>query len=134
MNKIDNLNRQQLNAYARLLAAEAAAKAGAPETALMILAKIVEVRARRAGSWQVTLPGAAPGAAAVVFADMSGKRPQFYVVPAGPLRTDVIRRHAEAYPDGHRVNNDDSPHAAVELEHIKKWGTDWRAHAGPATD
>ncbi len=130
MNKIDNLNRQQLNAFARLLAA----KAGAPETALMILAKIVEVRARRAGSWQVTLPGAARGAAAVVFADMSGKRPQFYVVPAGPLRAGVMQRHAEAYPTGHRVRNDDSPQAAVELEHIKEWGTDWRAYVSPAAE
>jgi hypothetical protein len=129
MNKTDNLNNQQLHSYARLLAAEAAIAAGVPETALMILAGTVEVHARRSGSWQVSLPGAAPGTAAVVFADMSGKQLQFYMVPAGPLRDGVMSRHAEAYPDGHRVNNDDSPHAAVELEHIEKWGTDWRAYA-----
>lgn len=134
MNKTDNLNNQQLHSYARLLAAEAALAAGVPETALMILANTVEVHARRSGSWQVSLPGAAPGTAAVVFADMSGRQPQFYVVPARALRAGVMRRHAEAYPTGHRVRNDDSLHAAVELEHIEKWGADWRAYVGADTD
>jgi hypothetical protein len=64
MNKTDNLNNQQLHSYARLLAAEAAIAAGVPETALMILVGTVEVHARRSGSWQVSLPGAAPGTAA----------------------------------------------------------------------
>jgi hypothetical protein len=128
MNKIDNLNNPQLNSYARLLAAEAALAAGAPESALMILAKTIEVHARRSGSWQVSLPGASERAAAVVFADMTGKRVSFHVVPAGWLRADVTRRHAEAYPTGHRVNNDDSPHSAVELDHIAQWGPDWRAY------
>ena len=132
MNKTDNLNNQQLHSYARLLAAEAAIAAGVPETALMILVGTVEVHARRSGSWQVSLPGAAPGTAAVVFADMSGKQLQFYMVPAGPLRDGVMSRHAEAYPDGHRVNNDDSPHAAVELEHIEKWAPTGGPMPGPS--
>jgi hypothetical protein len=130
MNRLDNLNRHQLNDYARLLAAQAALADGAPETALMSLAKIIEVHARRSGSWQVTLPGASDRAVAVVFADLTGKRKRasFHVVAARRLRDDVTRRHAEAYPTGHRVNNDASPHAAVELEHIAQWGPDWRAY------
>jgi hypothetical protein len=131
MNKIDNLNPHQVNAYARLLAAEAALAAAAPETALMILAKTVKVKGSRDGTWQGDKDGNDfDGCAAVVYADLTGDRPVFHVVPAAWMRADVKRLHALAYPTGHRVNNDDSPHHLVEPGHIAQWGPDWRAWIG----
>ncbi len=75
----------QLHDHGRLIAAEAACNDGAPGVALMILAGTVQVAARRTGDWQLSNVDrpVADRVVAVVFVDLTGDEPGFYVVPAG---------------------------------------------------
>jgi len=133
MIRLDNLTTGQVHEYARLLVAEAALADGAPEVALMILAGTIKVTGRRTtGSWQFDpWDRATEGVAAVVFADLSGDKASFHVVPSWWLRRDLTRRYAEAFPTGVRPVNPESRHLAVSLEHIEQWGQEWRNYVIP---
>lgn len=126
---LGNLTTQQVNEYARLRAAEAALADGAPEVALMILARTVKVKARRGdGVWVFSdYTRAASGVSAVVFADLSGDRPAFYVAPAAELDRDVTSRYKQVFPNQEdRPRNPASRNCTVSLADIEKWGPDWR--------
>jgi hypothetical protein len=127
---LTNLSNAQTHEFGRLLAAEQAQADGAPEVSLMILAGTVYVASRRqaAGAWQLGGWGRkhTTGTAAVVFADLSGDRPSFRVVPSWWLRLKIDADREVQYPDGIRPVNPDSQHVGIWPRDIAEWGGDWR--------
>ena len=105
----------------------------------MILSGTVYVTSRRqaAGAWQFDGWGLrqTTGTAAVVFADLSGREPEFHVVPSWWLRAFIDDRRAAEYPDGIRPVNPESEHVGIWLRDIAQWGDGWRAaYTNPAPD
>ena len=102
----------------------------------MILAGTVQVAARRTGDWQLSNVDrpVADRIVAVVFVDLTGDEPGFYVVPAGWLREYVKQHYAESHPAGKaRPVNPQSRHSTVQLERIKRWDREWRSYASVPT-
>jgi hypothetical protein len=134
---ISSLNTHQVHEFARFHAAAAAiangshqVKVSGPQTRLIVDRRIVQVIARRApGSpWHVSaVSPVVPDAVAVIFVDLTGDAPDFYIAPAKWVRDDVLRRFVAWLESkgGVRPRNPDSDHHAIELDHIRQWHQRW---------
>jgi hypothetical protein len=139
-----HLGNHQVHDYARFTAAAAALAHGhrdvhvaGPQTRLIIDDRIAQVSSRRApGSpWQFNANRpVVQDAAAVIFVDLTGDYPDFYIAPAQWVRDDV-KRHHEAWIEskgGVRPRNPASEHHALELDRIKQWHQRWDVLSDPA--
>lgn len=66
-------------------------------------------------------------AAAVIFVDVTGETPDFYIAP-GPWVRDDVKRHFAAWLEskgGTRPRNPGSDHAGVALDRIRQWHRRW---------
>jgi hypothetical protein len=88
-----------------------------------------QVQVATRGSWQIAnvdkfLQGDAPYA---VLVDLSGRGPEFYIVPGKKLREIVETRHS-AYlkrVGGVRPRNPSSKHAAIDPSRVRRWRDRW---------
>lgn len=133
---LDHLNPHQVHQVARFYAAAAAATQGhkvavvGPTTRLSVDDRIVQVLSRRQPNspWQTSVKApAVEDAEAVIFVDLTGEAPNFYIAPAAWVREDVTSHHQAwlANLGGIRPRNPDSDHTAVPLERIKQWHQRW---------
>lgn len=99
---LNNLNMHQVHQVARFHAAAAAATQGHrveivdPRTRLKIDGRIVQVLSRRqlAAPWQSNASRpTVEDAQAVIFVDLTGDMPDFYVAPASWVQEDVRNHH-----------------------------------------
>lgn len=69
---------------------------------------------------------------AVIFVDLTGNAPDFYIAPGQWVREDVKRHYAQWFESkgGRRPRNPDSDHAGVELDRIRQWHKRWDVLAG----
>ena len=92
----------------------------------------VLVKSKSSKSWQIGLADGDPDRirdnAVWVLVDRGNKEaPQFFVVPDRTLREGIRSHHAEFLEDhdGVRPETPDSPHHAIELEHVSMWKDRW---------
>jgi len=134
---LSNLNNHQVHDFARFHAAATAiangshrVKVSGPNTRLTVDDRTVQVNSRRqpGSPWQVSAAHpVVDDAVAVIFVDLSGDAPDFYIAPAEWVRTDV-KRHFAAWLEsrgGVRPRNPDSDHHAIELDRIRQWHQRW---------
>jgi DNA-binding transcriptional regulator YhcF (GntR family) len=134
---LSNLNNHQVHDFARFHAAAAAiangshrVKVSGPQTRLIVDDRTVQVSSRRqpGSPWQVSAAHpVVDDAVAVIFVDLSGDAPDFYIAPDEWVRTDV-KRHFAAWLEskgGVRPRNPDSDHHAIELDRIRQWHQRW---------
>jgi len=133
------LSYQQVHDYARFSAAAAALANGRQEvhivgrtTRLMIDDRIVQVNSRRQpeSPWQFSLSRpVVEDAVAVIFVDLTGDYPDFYIAPAQWVRDDVKHNHAQWLKSkgGVRPRTPSSDHHGVKLDRIKGWHQRWDA-------
>jgi DNA-binding transcriptional regulator YhcF (GntR family) len=145
MTDLRQLGNHQVHDYARFTAAAAALAHGyrdvhvaGPQTRLIVDDRIAQVSSRRApGSpWQFNaIRPVVEDAVAVIFVDLTGDYPDFYIAPAQWVRDDV-KRHHEAWLEskgGVRPRNPASEHHALELDRITQWHQRWDLLSGTAT-
>lgn len=63
----------------------------------------------------------------MIFVDLTGQAPDFYVAPAHWVEEDV-RTHHEAWlarVGGTRPRNPDSNHTAIPVERLRQWHQRW---------
>jgi hypothetical protein len=133
---LDHLNTHQVHQVARFHAAAAAAAQGhrveivGPRTRLSVDGRIVQVLSRRqpAAPWQSSADRpTVEDAQAVIFVDLTGDTPDFYVAPASWVQEDV-RTHHEAWlasVGGTRPRNPESDHTAIPEERLRRWHQRW---------
>jgi len=120
------------NKIAKFDAMNAAHKAGHPEVVLMILSDQLVVRSRRRGEWSIKdyqseVPA---GAVAVVYVDYTGRRPEYYIVPAGEARKifkELYDAHRKEH-GGERPRTPESGHVGLglgEIQHRRDAWTSW---------
>jgi hypothetical protein len=133
---LNHLNTHQVPQVARFYAAAAAAARGhrveivGPRTRLQVDDRVVQVLSRRqSGSpWQADVEQpTVEDAEAVVFVDLTGEAPDFYVAPAAWVREDVRTHHAAwlVRVGGTRPRNPGSDHTAIPVERIQQWRHRW---------
>jgi DNA-binding transcriptional regulator YhcF (GntR family) len=140
------LSYQQVHDYARFSAAAAALANGHQEvhivgrtTRLMIDDRIVQVNSRRqpGSPWQFNLNRpVVEDAVAVIFVDLTGDYPDFYIAPGQWVRDDVKRHHAEWLKSkgGVRPRTPSSDHHSIKLDRVKGWHQRWDAIPQSTTD
>jgi hypothetical protein len=133
---LDHLNTHQVHQVARFHAAAAVAARGhrveivGSRTRLSVDGHVVQVQSRRqsASPWQTNSDRpTVEDAQAVIFVDLAGETPDFYVAPASWVRDDV-RTHHEAWlasVGGVRPRNPDSSHTAIPEDRIRLWHQRW---------
>lgn len=133
---LQDLNTHQVHQVARFYAAAGAAAQGhkveivGPSTRLSVDGRIVQIIARRqpGSPWQTYASRPTiEDADAVIFVDLTGETPDFYVAPASWVREDV-RTHHEAWlasVGGARPRNPDSDHTAIRVERLQLWHQRW---------
>jgi hypothetical protein len=133
---LDHLNTLQVHQVARFYAAAAAASRShrvevvGSRSRLSVDDRIVQVLSRRqpASPWQTDVNSpTVEDAEAVIFVDLSGETPDFYVAPASWVQEDV-RSHHEAWlasVGGTRPRNPGSKHTAIPEARIKQWHQRW---------
>jgi DNA-binding transcriptional regulator YhcF (GntR family) len=139
------LSTHQVHDYARFTAAAAALAYGYREvnvvgrqTRLLIDDRVAQVSSRRqpGSPWQFNLTRpVVDDAVAVIFVDLTGDYPDFYIAPAQWVRDDV-KRHHDAWLEtkgGVRPRNPASDHTAIELDRISQWHQRWDVLGEPAT-
>ncbi len=64
---------------------------------------------------------------AVIFVDLTGEAPDFYIAPAEWVRADVTQHNAAWLESkgGIRPRHPDSDHAGVEIDRIRRWHQRW---------
>lgn len=133
---LDRLNTHQVHQVARFYAAAALASHGhkveiiGPRTRLSVDGQIVQVLSRRqpGSPWQASVDHpTTEDAHAVVFVDLTGDTPDFYVAPASWVADDVRSHHNAwlAQVGGTRPRNPSSDHTAIPLERIEQWRQRW---------
>lgn len=133
---LDHLNTHQVHQVARFYAAAMAASQGykvaidGPRTRLSVDGHTVQVLSRRLPNspWQTsTNHPTVEDAEAVIFVDLTGKSPDFYVAPASWVRDDVQVHHAAwlAGVGGTRPRNPESDHTAIPVQRIQQWHRRW---------
>lgn len=133
---LNHLNTHQVHQVARFYAAAMAAAQGhkveilGPRTRLAVDDLVAQVLSRRqpGSPWQANVnQPAVEGAEVVIFVDLTGEAPDFYVAPAPWVREDVRRHHAAwlAQVGGERPRNPASDHTAIPLERIQQWHHRW---------
>jgi DNA-binding transcriptional regulator YhcF (GntR family) len=127
----------QVHDFARFSAAAAALANGyhhadivGPYTRIIVDDRIAQVNSRRTpGSpWQLDLNRVVvEDAVAVIFVDLTGDHPEFYIAPAQWVRDEVKRRHKEWLDSkgGQRPRNPKSPHTGLDLDPIRHWHRRW---------
>jgi hypothetical protein len=97
---------------------------------------LVEVNGRQAevhvatkGAWQISNIDKFLGASTsrVVFVDLTGTVPEFFILEGDRARA-VVKRHHDSYMErvgGIRPRNPKSKHAAVRRDHIQRWRNRW---------
>lgn len=140
--EISRLNTHQVHDFARFHAAAAALTSGCRavevagrRTRLMVDGRTAQVNSRRqAGSpWQFNADHpVVDDAVAVIFVDLTGDAPDFYIAPAQWVRDDVKDHYAAwlASKGGARPRNPESDHTGVELERITQWHQRWDVLVG----
>lgn len=131
--ELGHLNTHQVHDFARFQAAAAALLNGCGtvqvtgrQTRLTVDGKTVQVSSRRlpGSPWQVNAHRpVVDDAVAVIFVDLTGDVPDFYIAPGPWVRADV-KQHFAAWLEskgGTRPRNPDSDHAGVELDRIRQW-------------
>jgi hypothetical protein len=75
-------------------------------------------------------------AAAVIFVDLTGDVPDFYIGPAQWVRSDVKSHFATWLESrgGVRPRNPESDHSTVELDRIRRWHQRWDVLEGRADE
>jgi hypothetical protein len=132
------LGTRQVHDYARYSAAAAALANGFRDvhvvgstTRLVIDDRIAQVNSRRApGSpWQFSLNRiVVVDAVAVIFVDLTGDHPEFYIAPAQWVRDTVNQQHNEwldSKDDRRRPRTPESDHTKLALDHIRDWHRRW---------
>lgn len=133
---LDHLNTHQVHQVARFYAAAMAATQGyrvrivGPRTRLSVDDHTVQILSRRQpeSPWQTNVDQpTVEDAEAVIFVDLTGDTPDFYVAPASWVREDVRAHHAAwlAHVGGTRPRNPGSDHTAIPLERIRQWHQRW---------
>ena len=135
--ELSNLNNRQVHDFARFQAAAAALVKGCarvevvgPQTRLLVDGRTVQVNSRRrpGSPWQFNAHRPViDDAVAVIFVDLTGEVPDFYLAPAQWVHNDVTQ-HYQAWLNskgGSRPRNPDSDHAAVEIDRIRQWHQRW---------
>ena len=89
------------------------------------------VKTRTSGSWQAVCTDGDPEKARSnvfwIFVDLEPEVPEFYIAPDAWVREDILRHH-QAYLErygGHRAQNDDSKHHAIQTARIERWRNRW---------
>lgn len=137
---LDHLNSHQVHQVARFYAAAAAATHGhkvgivGPTTRLSVDGRIVQVLSRRQQNspWQTSVKApAVEDAEAVIFVDLTGEAPDFYVAPAAWVRDDVTTHHQAwlVNAGGIRPRNPGSDHTTISLDRIEQWHRRWDVFA-----
>jgi hypothetical protein len=93
----------------------------------------VTSRSKKSGTWQTTITYGKPRTEKKnedefwLFIDIAYNPPKFYPVPLWWIQNNIHNAHQEYTNkyDGHRKNNDNSNHHAVQLRRIKKWENQW---------
>ena len=138
--KYQDLNNDQLHqAGIYLTAAEAVVRKHKVEVIaedrrfrLKLGDKLVQVFTRRSGDWQPNaLHPIADDTDGVVFLDLAGDAPQFYVTTGDWLRDDVEKHHGAylAAHGGTRRDNPASRHHKVTAQRVAAWRDRWDALA-----
>jgi hypothetical protein len=128
---------RQVHDFARFSAAAAALANGyhdvhvaGPSTRLIVDDRIAQVNSRRqpGSPWQFNLNRVVvEDAVAVIFVDLTGDHPEFYIAPAQWVR-DEAKRHFDEWLEskgGRRPRNPESTHCTLELDHIRHWHRRW---------
>lgn len=134
--ELDHLNNHQVHSVARFYAATAATINGhnlsvvGPRTRLNVDQRTVKVFSRRqpGSPWQTKVSQPVVGdAEAVVFVDLTGVAPDFYVAPAQWVRENVQYHHNRWLESVGQVRprNPDSDHTAIHLDRIVQWPQRW---------
>ena len=143
---LGGLNNHQVHDFARFHAAAAALANGCrhvevsgPQTRLTIDGRTVQVSSRRqpGSPWQVSAAHpVVDDAAAVIFVDLTGDVPDFYIAPAQWVRSDVKSHFATWLESrgGVRPRNPESDHSTVELDRIRQWHQRWDVLEGRADE
>ncbi|MET7400415.1 hypothetical protein ABZS66_43705 [Dactylosporangium sp. NPDC005572] len=145
MMQLGHLNTHQVHQVARFYAAAAAASQGhqvevvGARTRLLVDGRTVQVLSRRqAGSpWQANVNApTVDGAHAVIFVDLTGDAPDYFVAPASWVEHDVRTHHAAwlASVGGTRPRNPTSDHTAIPVERIQQWQQRWDVLANEQAD
>lgn len=95
-------------------------------TRLMADDRMAQVNSRRlpGSPWQFNINRiVVDDAAAVIFVDLTGDHPDFYIAPAQWVRDEVQRRYDQWLESkgGTRPRNPASGHATLELDQISRW-------------
>lgn len=97
---------------------------------------LVEINGRRAeihvatkGAWQISNVDKFLGAttARVVFVDLTGTVPEFFILDGDRARA-IVKRHHEAFlkrVGGVRPRNPESKHVAVRRDLVQRWRNRW---------
>jgi hypothetical protein len=96
----------------------------------MVDDRMTQVISRRQpnGSWQFTLNRiVVDDAIAVIFVDLTGDHPDFYIAPAHWVRNEVEQHYQQWLESkgGERPRNPASDHAALEPDHVRQWHRRW---------
>ncbi len=144
--ELGHLNNHQVHDFARFRAAAAALVNGyravevvGRHTRLTVDGKTAQVNSRRqpGSPWQFNADRpVVDDAVAVIFVDLTGDAPDFYIAPGQWVRDDV-KQHYAAWLEskgGTRPRNPGSDHAGVELDRIRQWHQRWDVLAGSAQE
>ncbi len=135
--ELSRLNSHQVHDFARFHAAAAAFTQGfravqvvGHHTRVTVDGKTAQVSSRRlpGSPWQFSASHpVVEDAVAVIFVDLTGDAPDFYIAPAQWARDDVKQHYAAwlASKGGVRPRNPGSDHTAVELDRIRHWHQRW---------
>lgn len=135
--ELSQLNTHQVHDFARFHAAAAALASGCRtvqvtgrQTRLTVDGRTVQVSSRRlpGSPWQLSASRpVVDDAVAVIFVDLTGTEPDFYIAPADWVREDVKAHYANwlERKGGTRPRNPDSDHTGVELDRIRQWRQRW---------
>jgi hypothetical protein len=89
----------------------------------------MQVQVAAQGAWQIeNVEKYVSGTiGTVILVDISGDRPEFYVVPGDDLRALVRTRHEEfmARVGGRRPQNPDSKHSRIDPPDVQDWRDRW---------
>jgi hypothetical protein len=140
--EISHLNNHQVHDFARFHAAAAALVNGCHavsvtgrQTRLTVDGKTAQVNSRRlpGSPWQFSADHpVVDDAVAVIFVDLTGDAPDFYIAPGQWVRNDVEQHHAAWLKSkgGTRPRNPASDHTGVEPERIRQWHQRWDVLSG----
>jgi hypothetical protein len=134
--QLDHLNTHQVHQVARFYAAAAAASLGhqvevvGGRTRLAVDGRTVQVLSRRqpGSPWQANVnTPTVEGAHAVIFVDLTGEMPDYFIAPAAWVEQDVSVHHAAwlASVGGSRPRNPTSDHTAISVDRIQQWHRRW---------